>query len=544
MFVTALLVVSGLMLAACGGSSSKVQTSDEATDITVGSSGAPKDGGSVVFAVEAETDGFNPTADRWAISGTMVGAAVFDPLAAFDADGHWQPYLAQSFTPSADFRTWTIGLRPNVTFSNGEPVDGAAVAKDLNIVRKDVLTGAALANMASVAVDPADPMRVIVTTTDPWASLPSILASQVGYIAAPAQLDAPKPDSSRKPIGSGPFAQKEWIPDNHWSGTRNPTYWRTDDAGNRLPYLDSVEFRPIVDPQSRLNALLSGDIQMMHTIDWTVIAKLRSEAQAGSVQTVTDTSEPEESFVMLNTAKAPLDDIRVRKGLALCTDPNGALVVSDTPPDRLADSQFVKDSRYYADTNFPTNDVAAGKALISQYKAEKGDVSITLSTTPVTTYMNVIALLAQQWAQCGVTVQQSTEEQSKFIADAVTGQYQADLWRQFGGVDPDANYVWWTSKNATGPLALNAARLSDPQIDAALDRARATDDVAIRTQAYAALQQRQTELVPYIWISHTQWVIGAAKNVRNIGNVTLPDGSAANPMAGGAFRLTQTWLDG
>jgi peptide/nickel transport system substrate-binding protein len=539
----ALVFVLGLVLAACGGSTASPSSSDAATDITVKPSGDPKPGGSVTFAVEAETEGFNPTANRWAISGYMVGAAVFDPLAAYDVNGQWQPYLAQSFTPSADFRTWTITMRPNVSFSNGQPVDGAAVTKDLNIVRKDVLTGAALANMASVDVDPANPMQVIVKTIDPWATMPAILASQVGYIAAPAQLDAPKADASGKPIGSGPFVQKEWIPDNHWAGTRNPTYWRTDSSGNKLPYLDSVEFRPIVDPTSRVNALLSGDIQLLHTTDWASIDKLHSEAQSGSVQIVTDTSESEEAFVMLNTSKAPVDDVRVRRALALCTDAAALLVVSETPADRIADSQFEASSPYYADTNFPDNDVAAGTDLINQYKAEKGDVSLTLTTTPVPAYMNTIALLAQQWARCGVNVQQTTLEQSTFIANAVTGQYQADLWRQFGGPDPDGNYVWWTSKNATGPITLNAARLADPQIDAAIDKARASADPDVRKQAYADLQKRQTELVPYIWISHQQWAIGAAENVRNIGNVSLPDGQPAMPIVSGAFRLTQTWID-
>ena len=129
------------------------------------------------------------------------------------------------------------------------------------------------------------------------------------------------------------------------------------------------------------------------------------------------------------------------------------------------------------------------------------------------------------------------------ISDAVTGKLQAVLWRQFGGDDPDGNYVWWTGKNARGMLALNASRLQDAQIDAALDRARATDDLEVRKQAYAELQRRQTELVPYIWLSHTQWVIGAANSVRNIGNKSLPDGQTARPFGGAVSRLTEVWLD-
>jgi ABC-type transport system substrate-binding protein len=537
-----------LALAACGGSSSSDETkSDGVTDVTIKASGEPKSGGTIKFGLEAESDGFNPTTNRWAVSGYMVGNAVFDPLASYDSSGKWQPYLAKSFTPSADYKTWTIAMRPGVTFSDGTPVDGAAVAKSLTAAAGDALVGIALRNMASATVDPANPLNTIVTTVDPWASLPALLSNQVGFIVAPAQLDAGKPASSNQPIGSGPFVQKEWVPDNRWVGTKNANYWRSDDKGNKLPYLDSVEFRPIVDPQTRVSALISGDINMMHTTDWATINKLQAEATGGNLQFVADRRESEESFVMFNTSKAPVNDPRVRVGLAWCTDRDQVLVVNETPANRAADSQFSPESPYYVNTNFPINDVVKGKELIDAYKADNpGEVKIVLGTTPVPANTATTALLAQQWSRCGVTVEQKTSEQSKFVLDAATGQYEANLWRQFAAADPDGDYQWWTGKNATGALALNFARLNDPQINEALDKARATPDETVRKEAYATVQKRQTELVPYIWLARTQWALGAAKNIRNLTNVSLPDGQPAAPMVagfGGAVRLTQTWIE-
>ena len=540
--VVAAVMAIGLIASACGGSSNSGGNSEgKTTDVTIKASGPPKAGGSIKFGVEAETDGFNPTSNRWAISGYMVGNAVFDPLTAYDANGKAQPYLAESFTPSADFKTWTVGLRSGVNFSDGTPVNAEAVAKSLEKVRKDPLTGAALKNIASIT--PVSATSLTVETTDPWASFPAALTTQVGFIVAPAQLDAAPPANSRQPIGSGPFIQKEWVPDNHWTGTKNANYWRSDDKGNKLPYLDTIEFRPIVDPQNRVNALLSGDVQMIHTTDWPAINSLQSQAASGNVQFVADPTETEESFVMFNTQKAPLNDVRVRQGLKLCTDPAAIAVIGETPADRIADSQFTKDSPWYSDSGFTTNDPAAGKALIDQAKADIGPISFNLGTTPVPANTNTTALLKQQWEACGVSVTTITTEQSKFVSDGVTGNYQANLWRQFAASDPDGDYVWWTGKNATGPLTLNIARLNDPQVDAALDKARASNDPAVRKQAYADMQKRQTELVPYIWLSHTQWAIGAANNVRNLVNQTLPDGSPALPFQRGEVRLTQTWID-
>lgn len=538
--VVAAVVALGLFAAACGSSGGSDNSATTSSDVTVKAASEPTAGGTVKFAVEAESDGFNPTTNRWAVSGHMVGSAVFDPLAAYDENGKAQPYLAKSFTPSADFKTWTIELRPNVNFSDGTPVDSAAVTKSLNTVRKDPLVGIALANVATVTA--SGPLSVTLVMIDPDASLPAGLTTQVGYVVAPAQLDAPSPANTRAPIGSGPFTQKEWVPDNRWVGEKNANYWRSDAKGNKLPYLDSLEFRPITDPQSRVNALLAGDVNMLHTTDFPAMAKLKSEAQSGALQVVFDQNETEESFVMFNTAKAPLNDVRVREGLKLCTDPAEVRLISEVPEDRAADSQFKKDSPWYSDSGFTTNDPAAGKALLEQVKAEKGPISFTLGTTPVPANVNVTALLKQQWEACGVSVTTTTTEQSKFILDMATGNYQADLTRQFSGTDPAVDYVWWTGKNATGPLALNFARLNDPELNAALDKGRASPDISVRKEAYATVQQRQTALVPYIWIAHTQWAIAGARDIRNFTSMTLPDGAKAQSFQGGTVKLTETWI--
>lgn len=546
-----ILGLLGVVLTACGGSSNNDNGGSagggtpETSDVTIAASGPAQSGGKVRFATEAETDGFNPTQNRWAISGFMVAGAVFDPLAAYDANGVPQPYLAESFTPSADFKTWTITMRSGVQFHNGQPLDGAAVKKDLDLVRASALTGASLANISDIQVSPSNPLAVVVTMTEPWASFPATMTAQVGFIAAPAQLDAQGAAASREPIGTGPFKQKEWIPDKSWTGTKNASYWRTDSSGTKLPYLDEVEFDPVPDNQNRVNALLTGDVQIVHATNWPSIQALKTEADNGKIQFVTDKGETEESFVMFNTQKAPVDDARVRKAAALCTDKKVVFDVSGTPESRNADSQYASDSPWYAsDAGFPTFDPAAGKALIDQVKADGKSVQFDLGTTPVPENQAVTQVLKTQWEQCGMSVNLTSTEQSKFVADAVLGNYQANLWRQFGAADPDADYVWWIGKNALPPgqLALNIARLQDAQIDTALNQARASNDQSVRKQAYATVQKRQSELVPYIWLSHTLWAIAAQNDVRNIGNQTLPGGGQAAPFQVGSWRLTETWL--
>ena len=135
--VTATAVVAALALlaAGCGGGDSASDTTqppgtfkanEVATDV-----GPPQSGGTLSFGLNAETDGWDPTSNRWASSGYIVGYSIFDPLAVFGDDLKAHPYLAKSFTSNADFTEWVIGVREGVTFHDGTPVDAAAIQAGL-----------------------------------------------------------------------------------------------------------------------------------------------------------------------------------------------------------------------------------------------------------------------------------------------------------------------------------------------------------------------------------------------------------------------------
>ena len=86
----------------------------------------------------------------------------------------------------------------------------------------------------------------------PWPTLPAFLAGQLGLIASPTWLEAVKAGTGDPtlPVGTGPFIVESYAPRDKLVVTRNPNYWRTDAAGNQLPYLDGVEFRVIEDSET------------------------------------------------------------------------------------------------------------------------------------------------------------------------------------------------------------------------------------------------------------------------------------------------------
>ena len=99
---------------------------------TASRTATPKKGGTLVFGIEAEDQGFDPASARFDETGVLYARTVFDPLTIIAADGSVQPYLAQAVTPNADYTVWTITARPDVVFHDGTPCDAAAIAGSLN----------------------------------------------------------------------------------------------------------------------------------------------------------------------------------------------------------------------------------------------------------------------------------------------------------------------------------------------------------------------------------------------------------------------------
>ncbi len=545
----ALVLAITVLAAACGSAKKADDTSTTAPDggaaansanVVKAASGPPHTGGKLVFGLDAETDGWNPTSNRWAVAGTTVANAVFDPLAAWDADFHAQPYLAQSIDHNDAYDAWTITLRSGVTFHDGEPVDAAAVKKDLDAIKASVLTSAAFKPIDQIKV--VDPLTVEVDMSIPWSAFPASLTAQSGMVAAPKMLDDTT-NGSRRPVGSGPFVFDKWTPDTVFSAKKNPSYWRKDGNGAQMPYLDAIDFMPIPEPQSAYDALRTGDVNVLTTSNQLIINKLKADAANGDTQFVQSVGETEESVVMLNTVKAPLDDNRVRTALAYATDQVGLAKIAGTDPKDIAAGPFVPGTHWAIDTGYPGYDLAKAKDLVAQVQAEKGPIQFTLQCTDNNEIIQICQALAANWNDAGMKVSIVNMDQGKLINNALGGVYQATIWRQFGSPDPDGDAVWWNGANTKPPIALNMARNADGVLDAALYVGRTSADDFERKLAYITVQRQLAQDVPYLWLSHIPWGLGAQNTVRGIDSATLPDNAPAAVLVGGVERVTQIWLD-
>jgi peptide/nickel transport system substrate-binding protein len=184
-------------------------------------------------------------------------------------------------------------LRDGVTFHDGTPLTAQVVKNNLDAyrgaypARNPVPARLALEPIDDVVV--VDPLTVRVDMRSPMVSFAAhLFFSGRSGIMAQAQLDDPD-TCDRRPIGTGPFEFDEWVPNDHLTVVRNEAYWATDADGDRLPYLDEIVFRPIVDTSQLVNAVESGraDLAHFHELsDASTLHDLRDQGRIGLVESI------------------------------------------------------------------------------------------------------------------------------------------------------------------------------------------------------------------------------------------------------------------
>ncbi len=514
---------------ACGSSSTTTIAGGDSTSTVNEDESQAVRGGRLVFGLTAESSGWNPVADQWALDGHFVASAIYDPLMAVAPNRQIVPELAEVVEHNDDFTTWTLHLRHGVQFHDGTPFDAAAVKANLDASRHGI---GAVTLTPIASVDAVDPATVVVTMRSPWSAFPSALAGQQGYMAAPATLA--DGSASTRPIGTGPFVFEQWLPDHRLDVKRNDHYWQPD-----KPYLDEVEFQPIADNVTRGAALATGTLDMLVTYEPSDVASHRSEP---GIRVLTD-QRAEETAVVLNAGQPPFDDPSVRLAMAKATDRAQVAATLGNGVLEVADGPFAEGEAWYnADTHVPSFDIDEARALVDDYRSRTGGaLAFRLSTFPDPTRLRQAQLLQEMWKRAGAEVQIVTLEQAGFIKPLINGEFEAAVISNFGTVDPDFNYLFWHSSLVAPPgqLSINFSHTVDPAIDAALEGARRTDDVATRAGYYQTITRRLNDDVAYVWLYRTPTSLVATQHVHGLGSL----GDAGFGRPDGKPWLAHLWMD-
>ena len=263
----------------------------------------------LVLAMTLEPPGLDPTAGAAAAIAEVVQYNVLETLTKIRSDSSIAPLLAQSWTVTPDNKTWAFKLRPGVKFQNGEPFNAASVkfsferAAAADSTNKDKAVFANIVNLSAT-----DDLTVVITLKN---TNPDLLF-QLGQ--ATAVIVEPKSAASNhtQPVGTGPFRLESWTKGSNlvltrWDGFR--------DAKSMA--LRRVTIRFISDAAAQVAALLAGDVDLFPRVS---AARSLSQFKADKRFQVLVGGSRAKTIVAINNKKKPLDDVRVRRAIAMAID--------------------------------------------------------------------------------------------------------------------------------------------------------------------------------------------------------------------------------
>ncbi len=301
---------SGTASSSAAATSDTVRTSAAATSGTAAATSdtaTPKDGGDLTIVGYQEMTTLDKDLAGTSNDALRVLENVLDRLYVLDSKAQPVPSLATGYTLSDDKLTWTFPLQPNAKFSDGTPVTAKDVVFSLQLAQKGELLGSVYSKISSITA--SDDHTVVIKTSTPEPVLLQLLTLEGSGVIKDNYGGATKDAYYAKPIGSGP-----WMLDTVTQGVGvklvpNPNWWGTKG------HLNSVTFNTVADANTRLIQLRSGQGQLIET---PLFAQL-SSINTGNTQVATFPST-EVDFMIMNTTKAPFDDVHFRKALNLAVD--------------------------------------------------------------------------------------------------------------------------------------------------------------------------------------------------------------------------------
>ncbi|WIT13662.1 ABC transporter substrate-binding protein [Paucibacter sediminis] len=364
---------------------------------------------SLVLGMTLEPPGLDPTLGAASAIAEIVHYNVFETLTKIGADGRVSPLLASSWEVSPDLKTYTFRLRPGLRFHNGEPCDAAAVkfsferAAGEKSANKDKRV---FANIALLATPAPDTLVIGLKSIEP--DFLFLLGQATAIIVEPKSAAG----NATQPVGTGPYQLAQWARGASLTLKAWPGYRNNNNAG--AVALKRVQFRFISEPAAQVAALLSGDVDVFPRV-----AAARSlaqfKAQPQRYQVLVGASRAK-TILAINHRKRPLDDVRVRRAIALAIDRQAVIEAAADGYGVPIGSHYVPGALGYVDTTaINPYDPERARALLKEAGvALPLELSLKLPPTPYARQGGEV--VAAQLAKVGIRARIENIEWAQWLS--------------------------------------------------------------------------------------------------------------------------------
>jgi oligopeptide transport system substrate-binding protein len=422
------------------------------------------------------------------------------------------PGVATSWDISADGTVYTFHLRPDEKWSDGDPLTaqdfvesykrelspqlGAQLSYLLWLIKNgEAYNKGTLKDFDQVGVHALDTHTLQLTMHDPVPYLFALIYSRMWMpvkMSTVKKYGDPYAPGNRwtRPgnyVSNGPFQLVEWKANQLIVVRPNPYYW---DAKN--VWLKEVRFYPIEDLNAEENAFRAGQLHITSTIPISKIDLYRREhPELLRIDPYLGTY-----FYMLNTHKPPLDNVKVRRALAMAVDRDSLVrnvarggqtpAHSFTPPDTAG---------YTSRASIPS-DIEGAKKLLAEagYPGGKGLPPVEILINTSENHRLIAEAIQEMWrTSLGVQAQIVNQEWKVYLDSRQSMNYQICRAGWIGYYDPNAfleNFLTDGSNNETG--------FSDPEYDKLIAEAGSTRDPAQRLEVFQRAEAILLEAAPIV----------------------------------------------
>lgn len=321
-----------------------------------------------------------------------------------------EPDLAESWDTSSDGLEWTFKLREGVQCHHGY---GELTSDDVvySFARAADKERSSFSSDFAVfdKVEAPDKYTVKITLKNPVPSLLGLVTNyHGGNVVCKKAAEEMGADFQKRPIGTGPFMFGEYTPQQSLKLVANPDYFRGK------PQLDGITYQYIPSDSARDLAFQAGELDMVYGKQDQTWAE-RTKAIDGVVVHV---MEPAEMSVMyLNMASKPLDDIRVRRAIAMATNREQFMEFKGRDVTREANSPVPQGYLGYADMSalMPDYDVEGAKKLLAEAGYPDG-ITLKVIHTALPGMLGTMEVFQSQMAQAGIKLDLEVVEHATFHA--------------------------------------------------------------------------------------------------------------------------------
>lgn len=278
-----------------------------------GSAAAAETDQTFVFAAGKDISCLDPH-----VNGDMPQASIaanyLDSLVSQDNEGAIHPWLATAWAVSDDGLTYTFTVRDDVWFTDGTKLTAEAVKANLDhMVDPDTQSGTAGGYLKPyLGTEILDETTAVVTLDRPYAAFLEVLAQPFLGIESPDALKRPQAENCNSPVGTGPYKIVDYIPQSKVSLVRNEDYNSAPPfAQHQGPAnIEKIEWRIVPEDSTRYGLLRAGQVDALDLMPSVHFDE--AEADPG-VELITQDRPGNPTNLLLNTTRAPFDDLNVRK---------------------------------------------------------------------------------------------------------------------------------------------------------------------------------------------------------------------------------------